>query len=104
MMVCHWLGRQDIICILMTDTHKHTYRHICKCLAPLVSVCVCAFVRVTASCRSIVVPDRRRKLYIVDGYCGYCGYYMAGDCNDELLTGNIDVGRNMPIELALFGV
>ena len=27
-----------------------------------------------------------------------------GDCNDELLTGNIDVGRNMPIELALFGV
>ena len=84
----------------MTDTHRHTYRHICKCLAPLVSVCVCAFVRVTASCRSIVVPDRPRKY--MDGWmdCGYCGYWH----NDELLTGNIDVGRNMPIELALFGV
>ena len=42
--------------------------------------------------------------YILWMDCGYCGYYMAGDCNDELLTGNIDVGRNMPIELALFGV
>jgi len=88
------------------DTHRLTYRHICKCLAPLVSVCVCAFVRVTASCRSIiVVPDRPRKLYIVDGlWILWILYGMAGDCNDELLTGNIDVGRNMPIELALFGV
>ena len=41
----------------------------------------------------------------------YCGWIVDivdiiwhGDCNDELLTGNIDVGRNMPIELALFGV